>query len=170
MQKATIMLIEAYENFRKQVTPLSEPVYAPLVAISKVLGVEKEEVIFFAVVIVSFMSCLIVGQMRSVFLRKVFSMSVGLFLGFTFYGLNYVLNIALILACYLCLLLFPRKLGSNLLTVVAVLGCGSASVYHLYFSKLSEGYDIDIIFMINFVKLHMIAVNYDNAGLLDDPK
>lgn len=30
--------------------------------------------------------------------------------------------------------------------------------------------DVDLIIMINFCKMHMFAVNYDNAGKLDDEK
>ena len=33
-----------------------------------------------------------------------------------------------------------------------------------------ESLDIDLIFMINFVKIHMIAVNYKDAGLLQNPE
>lgn len=29
--------------------------------------------------------------------------------------------------------------------------------------------DIDLAILINFAKMHMLAVNYDNAGKLDDP-
>ena len=160
-------LTESYEHLREVVSPIGAPVYAPLIEIASQLGVAKEDVIFFAVVIVSFASCLAVGQMKSVLGRKIFSVVVGLATGFTFYGLAYIFNIALILTCYCCLLALPRKQGAKLLTLVAVLGCGSASVYHLHYSQLSEGWDIDIIFMINFVKLHMIAVNYENAAYLD---
>ena len=46
----------------------------------------------------------------------------------------------------------------------------SASFYHFKIKLAkSGGWDIDLVFMIFFCKFHMMAVNYYNAGKLNDP-
>ena len=44
-----------------------------------------------------------------------------------------------------------------------------ASFYHFHINNMDGGWDIDLIFMMNFIKIHMMTVNYVNAGKLNDP-
>jgi len=44
-----------------------------------------------------------------------------------------------------------------------------AQIYHFKIKEAkSGGWDIDLVFMINFCKFHMLAVNYKNAEKLSD--
>ena len=45
----------------------------------------------------------------------------------------------------------------------------AVSYYHYYINPAEGAMDIDMIFMMNFIKFHMMAVNYSNAAKLDDP-
>ena len=45
----------------------------------------------------------------------------------------------------------------------------AVSYYHFEINPAEGTMDIDLIFMMNYVKLHMLAVNYSNAAKLDDP-
>lgn len=64
---------------------------------------------------------------------------------------------------------FERNTAANLMMIYSSLALFSASFYHWHLAEDSSGWDIDLIFMMNFCKFHMLAVNYKNAGLLDDP-
>ena len=53
-------------------------------------------------------------------------------------------------------------------------GLAAASFFHFRIAVAKSGgagggWDIDLIFMMNFIKFHMMAVNYTNAAILDDP-
>ena len=94
----------------------------------------------------------------------------GFAIGFFFYGYLWVLNIGFVLVNYLLMLCLPRKLGSNCMLYFSAISCASASYYHFHMRDANDAVmDIDLIFMMNLVKIHMMTVNYDNASKLDDP-
>lgn len=114
--------------------------------------------------------CLVLGQIKSSFLRKLWSTTTGFAIGFFFYGYLWVLNIGFVLVNYLLMRCLPRSLGSNAMVWFSALSCMSASFYHFHMRDANEAqWDIDLIFMMNFIKIHMMATNYDNASKLDDP-
>ena len=125
--------------------------------------------LYFSTVILSFIICLLLGQIGSVPLRKLFSTTTGFLIGLYFYGVLFYWNVFYILVNYLLMRCFERHLASNLMTWFSALGLISASFYHFQIKMGKDsGWDIDLIFMMNFVKFHMMAVNYDNAAKLDD--
>ncbi len=74
------------------------------------------------------------------------------------------MNIGFVLVNYLCMRLMERHMAANVMTGFSVVCLIIAGMYHLHFKpKDNLTWDIDLIFMINFVKIHMMAVNYDNA-------
>jgi len=94
----------------------------------------------------------------------------GFLVGFYFYGLLFFANVAYILVGYLLMACCSRTAGANLITWWGAICMISVSYHHFHIADAnSGGLAIDLIFMMNFVKLHMFAVNYDNAGKLDDP-
>ena len=63
----------------------------------------------------------------------------------------------------------PRGPASNAITVFSTVCLLWAGIYAKYIKQAEKhGWDIDLIIMINFCKFHMLAVNYENAGNLDD--
>jgi len=103
-------------------------------------------------------------------LRKTFSTVSGFSVGFHFYGLLYFLNIVYVLVSYLLMRCCSRATGANLIVWWGALCMVSVSYHHFHIADAnSGGLALDLIFMMNFVKLHMFAVNYDNASKLDDP-
>ena len=63
----------------------------------------------------------------------------------------------------------PRNAAANSMIIFSVIMLACASIYHEYLrGDEAVGWDIDMIFMMNFIKFHMMAVNYKNAALLDD--
>jgi len=126
-------------------------------------------VLYFATIIVSFSACLVLGQIQDVLLRKVWSTSTGLFVGFFIYGGQYWWNIAFVLINYLLMRFLPRTAGSNAMVVFSSVCLLWAGIYTKYIDTVEKHrLDIDLIIMINFCKMHMLSVNYDNAGKLDD--
>ena len=116
----------------------------------------------------SFFSCLALGKIESLILRKAWSTAMGIYIGFYFYGLLYFWNIAYVLVAYMLIACCSRTVGANLMTWWGAICLMSVSYYHYHVKGADDGsFDIDLIFMMNFVKLHMFAVNYDNAGKLD---
>ena len=116
-----------------------------------------------------FVACLILGQIDSIILRKVWSTASGLAIGFYFYGINYILNIGYILVNYLLMSFFERQLASTLMTVWSGVMLMFVTFSHLWISENSQDLEIDIIFLFNSAKFHMMAVNYSNAAKLEDP-
>jgi len=68
---------------------------------------------------------------------------------------------------YLLMRLLPRFTATNCMSWFSLTCLVIAGVYHLHFKPEGAYLDIDLVFMINFVKIHMMAVNYDNGFLLD---
>lgn len=97
----------------------------------------------------------------------------GLATGFYFYGLLYFTNVAYVLGAFLLMKCCSRSTGANLIAWWGMIIMVSVSFHHYHLQEggvKSEGLALDLIFMTNFIKLHMFAVNYDNAGKLDDPE
>lgn len=117
----------------------------------------------------SFVACLIVGQIRSTALRKIFSTALGFGLGFYNYGLLFLINVASIIVCFMLIRFNSRVNGANLVTWWGAIFMISVSFHHHHIAHESGTLSLDLIFMMNFVKIHMFAVNYENAGKLDDP-
>ena len=92
-----------------------------------------------------------------------------MFIGFYFYGLLFLSNVALLLVCYAYLLVLPRSVAAKMITVTAAACTMFVSFYVFHVVGMESGGLIDLVFMTNVVKLHMFAVNYSNAGKLDDP-
>lgn len=68
------------------------------------------------------------------------------------------------------MLCLERHLAAKLITIWSGLCLFVTSYIHFHLSGNEDGnWDIDLIFMMNFIKFHMMSVNYSNAGLLDDP-
>jgi len=62
-----------------------------------------------------------------------------------------------------------RNAAANSMMIFSVIMLACASIHHLYLrGSDAVDWDIDMIFMMNFVKFHMMAVNYKNAALLDE--
>jgi hypothetical protein len=102
-------------------------------------------------------------------MRKIYSTCFGVFIGFYFYGLIFFLNIAHVFLCYAYLVLLPRSTASTMIVVTAAISTASVSLYQYHIADMAAGGLLDVVFMINFVKLHMFAVNFDNGAKLDDP-
>ena len=78
-------------------------------------------------------------------------------------------NIIYVTVAYLLMKCCSRTTGSNLMTWWGAICMVGVSFHHFHIADaLSGGLALDLIFMTNFVKIHMFAVNYDNAGMLDD--
>jgi hypothetical protein len=98
-----------------------------------------------------------------------FSTTFGVFIGFYFFGLLFASFIALLLVCYVYLLVLPRNIAPIMITVTSAVSTMSCSYYVYHMASMESGGLIDLVFMVNVVKLHMFAINYRNAGKLDDP-
>ena len=62
-----------------------------------------------------------------------------------------------------------RTLVMRLMIAYSAVSLLIAQIYHFKIKEAqSGGWDIDLVFMINFCKFHMLAVNYLNAGNLKD--
>ena len=103
-------------------------------------------------------------------LRKLWSTTSGLAIGFYFYGINYILNIGYVLVNYLLMACFERQLASTLMTFWTGMMLLFVTFSHLWLSENSQELEIDIIFLMNSCKFHMMAVNYSNAEKLADPE
>jgi len=136
---------------------------------AKATGIEMEGVITLATIFMQFFACLVLGQIEYAPTRKVFSTCFGIFIGFFFYGLLFFLNVFLVFVCYAYLALLPRSTASTMITLTAAFSTMSVSFYIYNVAEMTVGGMLDVVFMINFVKLHMFAVNYDNAAKLEDP-
>ena len=143
-------------------------VYVPIQMIASALDQPLDNVIYFATVIGSFVACLTLGQIENVPLRKGFSISMGLCIGFFIYGRLFAWNVGFVLVNYAFMRCFPRALAANLMVGFSVC-CLLGSGYYAKYIRNKYSLDIDLAIMINFCKLHMFAVNYDNAAMLADP-
>jgi len=114
---------------------------------------------------------MILGQLNSIPTRKAWSTFTGISLGFFVYGLQFVISLSYILGNYLIMrFLTQRKLAMQVMIAFSAFMLFSASFYHFKIKNAkSGGWDIDLVFMIFFCKFHMMAVNYYNAGKLEDP-
>lgn len=66
--------------------------------------------------------------------------------------------------------LLPRVQASYAISIFSTIVMFYAGIWAKYLKgEENHSLDVDLIVMINFIKLHMLAVNYDNAGKLDDP-
>ena len=151
--------------------PISEIVYGPLEKIGDSLDQALTQIIYVSAIILSLASCLVLGQIDDIFSRKLVSLTTGIAIGFFFFGTLFFMNIGFVLVNYLCMRMMERHLAANVMTAFSVVCLMIASTYHLHYKpKDNLTWDIDLIFMINFVKVHMMAVNYDNAVKLDSDK
>ena len=155
---------------REPFMPISDVTYWPVYALSTAIGQDADQIVYLFCILMSFVACLILGQIDSVPMRKTWSTLTGFLIGSYFYGLNFSFNIAYIFVNYLFMLCLERHLAAKLMTIWSGTCLFLASINHFYLSGNEDGnWDIDLIFMMNFIKFHMMAVNYSNAGLLDDP-
>ena len=148
-----------------------EWLYTPITWLSARLDQPPDNLLYFATIFWSFAFCLALGQLDSVPVRKFFSSTLGLYLGFYMYGRIFIWNVVFVVVNYLLMRLFPRTLGSNLMTWFSFLCLLGSGFYAKYLKTgVNHAWDIDLAIQINFCKAHMLAVNYDNAGMLDDEK
>jgi hypothetical protein len=56
-----------------------------------------------------------------------------------------------------------------MMVVTAATCTASVSLYQYHIADMAAGGLLDVVFMINFIKIHMFAVNFDNGSKLDDP-
>lgn len=158
------------DGIREVLKPFSDISYFPVVYLAEAVDEPVDQLLYVVTIFLALAACLVLGQIDSVPLRKAYSTTAGFLIGFYFYGLLWSLNVGYIFVNYLFMRCFERHLASNLMTWFSAIGLISASYYHFQINMAkSGGWDIDLIFMMNFVKLHMMAVNYDNAAKLDDP-
>ena len=155
---------------REPFMPISDVMYLPVNALATAIDLEADSIVYLLCILSSFTACLILGQIDSVPMRKTWSTLTGFLIGLYFYGLNWVFNIAYIFVNYLFMLCLERQLASQLMTIWSGTCLFLTSINHFYLSGNEDGnWDIDLIFMMNFIKFHMMAVDYSNAGKLDDP-
>ena len=92
-------------------------------------------------------------------------------MGFYLFGVLFTLNIICIFLCYGMVYFLPRTMASNAITWFSLLCLLAVQFNHYYYNEAKEsGLEVDLIFMLNLARIHMFAVNYDNAGKLDDPE
>ena len=143
--------------------------YYPLDLAAETFGQKPDQLLYLFCMLQGFLACLILGQIDNIALRKVWSTASGLAIGFYFYGINYILNIGYVLVNYLLMRCFERQLASTLMTVWTGVMLAFVTFCHLWISDNSQDLEIDLIFLMNSCKFHMMAVNYSNAGKLEDP-
>lgn len=161
--------MDIFHNAQSALKPFSDVMYEPCTIMANATGIDMEGLITLVTIFIQFFACLVLGQIESVQTRKVFSTCFGIFIGFYFYGLLFFLNICLVLISYAYLVFLPRSMASTMISVTGALSTMSVSFYIYNVAEMTVGGMLDVVFMINFVKLHMFAVNYDNAAKLDDP-
>ena len=109
-------------------------------------------------------------------MAKLWSTTTGLLVGFFIYGKQYWWNIAFVLANWVFMRLLPRVQASYAITIFSTISLLWVGIWAKYLkeelraSENGSSLDVDLIIMINFCKAHMLAVNYDNAGKLDNPE
>ena len=104
-------------------------------------------------------------------MRKVWSTLAGTCLGYYVYGLIFTFNLIFILGNYLIMAFASsRTLTMKLMIGFSVVMVLMAQIYHFKIKEMMHGFDIDLVFQINFCKFHMLAINYRNAEKLFNPK
>ena len=155
--------------------PISEVTYYPIDVLAEATGLGPTNVLYLLCILMSFAANLILGQIDSIAVRKIWASSCGTIIASYYYGLNFIFNIAYILVNYLIMLCLERHLAAKVMTFWSALCLFIFSDIHKIFSPIVEEgpkhnkLGLDLIFMMNFVKFHMLANNYSNAGYLDDP-
>lgn len=166
-------MLKLYESAKTTIGPFTKILYAPNHAVSAALDQDMGNINYFATFFIAATSCVVLGQLESIAMRKILSTTMGLVTGFYFYGLLYFTNVAYVIGAYLLMKCCSRTTGANLIAWWGMIIMVSVSFHHYHLQEggvKSEGLALDLIFMTNFIKLHMFAVNYDNAGKLDDPE
>ena len=144
-------------------------VYAPLLIVADIIGEPFNQCLYFFVILMSFAACLVLGQIDNISTRKWFSTISGFIIGLYFYGILWYFNLGYILVNYLLMRFLPRYAAANAMMAFSVFGMVYATCYRNWWSPAdAEISYIDLIFEMNFIKLHMITVNYRNAGLILD--
>ena len=144
--------------------------YHPLDLLAEACGQKPDQLLYLFCMLQGFAACLVLGQIDNIMLRKLWSTTSGLAIGFYFYGINYILNIGYVLVNYLIMACCERQLASTLMTFWTGLMLLFVTFSHLWLSENSQELEIDIIFLMNSCKFHMMAVNYSNAEKLEDPE
>lgn len=119
--------------------------YTPVESLSGLLDQPADNILYFITIFKSFAFSLAVGQLESVPVRKFLSSTLGLYLGFYMYGRIFIWNVAFVLVNYLLMRLFPRTLGSNLMTWFSFL-CLIGSGFYAKYLKTghNHAWDIDL--------------------------
>lgn len=76
--------------------------------LSEAVDMPFDAVVYFATIIISFIACLILGQIKSVPLSKLWAMMSGLFIGFFIYGSQYWANVIFVLINWSFMIVFRR--------------------------------------------------------------
>ena len=122
------------------------------------------------VVYMSFGCGLLLSLIDSPFLRKWFSSSVGMILGFFMYGPGYVWCLAMFLTVYIFLAVLPREAGAKVGHLIAFAYLALANLYVFWLGIGRTDFTFEVIICQHYVKLHMTLCNYSDAGKLSDPK
>ena len=88
------------EAMQEQFEPLARVAYAPLYKICDAVGRPPGEVIVVLASLITIMACLPMPWIRNTTARKVYSLTIGLSIGFYTYGVPYFLRIAYIMVAY----------------------------------------------------------------------
>ena len=80
-----------------------------MIAIAEAVDEDLDQLMYVATLIMSFMACLVMGQISSVPTRKIFSTTMGFLISWYFYGILVVYNIVYILGNYLFMKYLPRE-------------------------------------------------------------
>lgn len=126
------------------------------------------DVIYLLTSYTAILSCFILSKITHVPTRKVYSIIVGFSLGFYIFGLPYGWNVINISVNYLLMLLLPRNYAAGAILTFSFSTLMVVMYYHCNFFDERPKRDINFVFMLNYIKLHMLAVNYYNAGFLDN--
>ena len=149
-------------------------VYHPVNKLAEFVGQPVDQVQYFAAIFASFGASLVLGRITSVPMAKLWSTFTGLCAGFFIYGKQYGWNIAFVLVNWALMRFLPRVQASYAMTIFSTISLLWSGIWAKYlkeeFRASEEGssLDVDLIIMINFCKAHMLAVNYENAGKLDN--
>ena len=173
MSDVTSHLLPAW--FREPFQPITDVAYYPVGVLAEATDLGPDNVVYLMCILMSFTANLILGQIDSIAMRKIWATTCGLLIASYYYGLNFIFNIGYILVNYLLMMCLERHTAAKLMTFWSAVGILIVSENHNNFSFDEEremrggGLGLDLIFMMNFVKFHMLANNYSNAGYLDDP-
>ena len=159
------------EELSTRATTLNELMQIPPHGFMRVTGIDDlGTACWVFVVYMSFGCGLLLSLIDSPFLRKWFSSSVGMILGFFIYGPGYVWCLAMFLTVYIFLAVLPREAGAKVGQLIAFVYLALANLYVFWLGRGKTDFTFAAIICQHYVKLHMTLCNYADAGKLSDPK